>query len=152
LKGNGKQQKVLYFKVVLVGRVAERHGKPYRIIAIPGALSLYNFAEVIVGSFDFEFDHPFGFYENLENWRQSREGYELFQDIGEESQFKGVRKTAAEKVFTRIKDVMVFIFDYGDEWMFTVELIRQERYPMIVERSGQPPPQYGMEYTPDGGE
>jgi hypothetical protein len=42
---------------------------------------------------------------------------------------------------------MLFLFDYGDEWRFKVELIglgRKEKavYPRVVKRVGEAPPQY----------
>ena len=43
---------------------------------------------------------------------------------------------------------MLFLFDYGDEWLFTVGLIGLGRrepkaaYPRVVKRVGEAPPQY----------
>ena len=43
---------------------------------------------------------------------------------------------------------MLFLFDYGDEWLFTVELIGLGRkepkvaYPRVLKRVGEAPPQY----------
>jgi len=72
----------------------------------------------ILDSFDFDFDHPFGFYDNIKRWVDSREGYELFTDIGEGDEFEGVKKTKVNRVFDRIGKKMFFLFDYGDEWHF----------------------------------
>lgn len=41
----------------------------------------FSLAESIVDSFNFYFDHCFGFYDNIERWIKSEEGYELFADI-----------------------------------------------------------------------
>ena len=41
--------------------------KLYRDIEIEGGKSLANLAEAIVTAFDFEFDHPFGFYSDLKD-------------------------------------------------------------------------------------
>ena len=78
-------------------------GKPYRIIEIPDNLTLYDFAEAITESFDFDFDHCFGFYDDLKNCYNSEKGYELFKDIGEESEHKGVKKTKMKDVFKELK-------------------------------------------------
>jgi len=124
-------------------------GQPYRVLAIPEELTLYNLAETIVDSFDFDFDHAFGFYNNIKKWTKSVEGYELFADTGEESGSKGVEKTKVNEVFDKIKKKMLFLFDYGDEWHFIVELKGvepskdRERYPFIMESFGDTPPQYG---------
>ena len=43
---------------------------------------------------------------------------------------------------------MVFLFDYGDNWHFTVELIdikeknAEEKYPSVLESVGKAPRQY----------
>ncbi len=88
------------------GRV---RGMPYRIIACPERISLYQLGETIIESFDFSFDHAFGFYDNIKNWYRSQEGYELFADIGEKQVFPGVKKTQAAKIFSEIKKKMLFL-------------------------------------------
>jgi hypothetical protein len=55
--------------------------KVYRIIHIKERDTLENLAEAIVRAFDFELDHAFGFYDNLNNPYQSTEVYELFVDL-----------------------------------------------------------------------
>ena len=142
-------EKICLMKVILSdwhGRVKRR---PYRVLAIPEGFTLYKLAEAFVDSFGFYFDHPFGFYDNIKQWTKSKEGYELFADIGEESEFKGVERTKVGKVFHEMNKKMLFLFDYGDEWHFIVELkgIESQRenskYPFVVESVGDAPPQYG---------
>jgi hypothetical protein len=56
-------------------------------------------------------------------------------------------------VFRRVGDKMLFLFDYGDDWRFTVELIGlgerapNTRYPRVIASAGKAPAQY-----PDPGE
>ena len=44
---------------------------------------------------------------------------------------------------------MTFLFDYGDEWRFKVEVIGigepepKARYPKVIKTVGDAPPQYG---------
>jgi len=144
-----KQGKKIYLiKATLrdwFGRVKDL---PSRTLAIPEKSSLYSLAKTIVDSFGFDFDHAFGFYDNTENWSKSKEGYELFSDMGEESEFEGVKETRIGKVFTKIGKRMLFLFDYGDEWHFILELqeikqAKEEKYPLIVESIGEAPSQYG---------
>jgi hypothetical protein len=52
---------------------------------------------------------------------------------------------------------MLFLFDYGDEWRFKVELIGLGRkepgavYPRVVKQVGEAPPQYpGLEEDEEG--
>jgi len=148
-KRKAKQgEKIHLIKVTLSDWYGRVRGMPYRILAVPEGSTLYNLAEVIVDSFDFDFDHCFGFYDNIKRWTESTEGYELFADIGEESKFKSVKRTKINEVFDKIKKKMLFLFDYGDEWHFIVELKGIEspeedaKYPLVAKSVGEAPPQY----------
>lgn len=125
--------------------------KPLRKIGILGSKTLYNFARVITKAFGFYFDHPFGFYSNMVSINDSSVGYELFVDIGEEPltpHFKGVKKTKVSEAFSNIGTKMLFLFDYGDEWHFIVELkeirdpLTNESLPALLESVGKAPLQY----------
>jgi len=149
-KRKAKQGERIYLlKAILTGGYGDRGEMPHRVLAILEGSTLYSLAESIVESFDFDFDHAFGFYDNLENSTHSKEGYELFADIGEESRFQGVERTKIRRVFDKLGKKMLFLFDYGDDWHFTVGLQRVEssqedkKYPFVVESVGDAPPQYG---------
>src|ERR1700740_1700238 len=88
---------------ILVFRVSLRP-KIYRDIEIAGAGSLYTLAQAIVRSFDFDFDHPFGFYSKFKgNIYDSPVRYELFVDIGEgEGDSRSVKRTTAAKAFPSV--------------------------------------------------
>ena len=130
------------------------HELPYkatRKIKIACSRTLYRFAKIITGAFGFAFDHPFGFYDSFGNLRDAKKAYELFVDIGEEpipSVSHGVKKTKVSEAFQQTSEKMLFLFDYGDEWRFTVELkeIRtteeKESEPVILESVGKAPAQY----------
>ena len=141
-------EKVYLIKTTLSDRYGKVRGQPVRVLAIPEYFTLYSLAETIVDSFGFDFDHPFGFYDNIKRWSHSDEGYELFADIGEGSKFKGVKITRVNKVFDEIGKKMLFLFDYGDEWHFIVELkgiklpIEGEKYPLVVKAVGGTALQY----------
>ncbi|MEJ2744216.1 MAG: hypothetical protein P8123_00770 [bacterium] len=122
-----------------------------RRIQIAETKSLYNLAKVITNAFGFYFDHCFGFYDNFDRYHDSKKAYELFVDIGEEPlspDTKGVKKTRIRQAFKQPGDKMLFFFDYGDCWRFTVELkeIRQaeewDLKPVILESVGEAPMQY----------
>ncbi len=141
---------------VLIIKVTLNHSsrgkrKPFRVIAVNSGTSLYDFAKFIVFSFGFDFDHPFGFYDNVKRHYNSTEGYELFSDLDESKEFNGVRKTKVGKVYDHLNKKMLFLFDYGDEWAFITELLRVRNMPKelingeIVERFGIAPKQYGDE-------
>jgi hypothetical protein len=124
--------------------------KLYRDIEIDGTASLRSLAETITLSFDFDFDHAFGFYSKLTGpYHQSPERYELFADMGEADPGVGsVEKTAVSKAFPKVGNKMLFLFDYGADWRFTVELVKYgekkpaTRYPRLVVASGDAPSQY----------
>lgn len=123
--------------------------KRHRDIAIRSHQTLENLAEAIVDSWDFDLDHAYGFFGNLENPYDSEERYELFADLGEDfdSDSGSVRKTRIENVFLQGKK-MLFLFDYGDEWLFLAECTEVKpstsggRLPVIVARTGDSPEQY----------
>jgi hypothetical protein len=122
----------------------------YRDIEIVSAKSLYHLADAIVGAFDFYFDHCFGFYSgtNPRTMLDQQPQYELFKDIGEESKAKSVKKTKVASAFPEIGYTLVFLFDYGDEWLFRVETLGMGlkgdgiQYPRVVGKKGAAPPQY----------
>ncbi len=150
-KRKAKQNEKIYLiKAILSDWYGRVKNQPFRVLAGED-FTLYGLAEALVDSFNFNFDHAFGFYDNIAKWPNSNEGYELFADIGEESKFKGVKGTRVNKVFDKVKKKMLFLFDYGDEWHFIVELKGIElakegqEYPFLAESVGDAPPQYGNE-------
>ena len=124
--------------------------KIYRAVEINGDKSLCNFAKLITEVFNFDFDHAFGFYNNIKNTYDSDESYELFVDMGEggsNDETKGVKKTKIRDVF-ELKKKMLFHFDYGDDWMFLVECLEisdpvsSVKYPRLAKTVGEAPEQY----------
>ena len=124
--------------------------KIYRDIEIASTSSLYTLAQAIVRSFDFDFDHAFGFYSKLKgNIYDSPVRYELFVDIGEgEGDARSVKRTRVAAAFPSVGAKMRFLFDYGDEWVFLVELDGRKpkepkvRLPRLLLAAGKAPAQY----------
>ena len=124
--------------------------KLYRDIEIDSAASLSALADAITAAFEFEVDHPFGFYSRLGGtYRTSPEKYELFADTGEQASDAGsVKQTAVAKAFAKAGKKMLFVFDYGEEWCFQVELVKlggkkpETRYPRLLSSLGDAPEQY----------
>jgi len=144
-----RQEKVFVFDVQIID--PPKGKKVARTIAMPAKKSLYQFAGAIVRSFNFFFDHCFAFYSDV-NARSSSKGiYELFVDIGEEPtapHARGVKNIKVEKAFTEIGKTMLFLFDYGDNWHFAVELkkvrdrVEGEKLPAVEKMIGKAPLQY----------
>ena len=124
--------------------------KLYRDVEIDSSASLAALAEAITGAFEFDFDHAYGFYGKLDgDYQGSPEKYELFADMEHtDSDAASVQKTAVSKAFAKAGKKMLFLFDYGDGWRFTVELVKLgekkpgTRYPRLVGTSGDAPEQY----------
>jgi Plasmid pRiA4b ORF-3-like protein len=123
----------------------------YRDIEVDGRKPLHDLAAAIVQSFDFNFDHAFGFYSGTTpaTLMRALPKYELFADMGEPTEGAlGVKRTKIAAAFPRIGHAMTFLFDYGDDWLFKVELIgagqkvAKRRYPRVVASKGEAPEQY----------
>jgi hypothetical protein len=122
-----------------------------REIEIDSRKSISDLAKGIVEAFDFDFDHAFGFYpqEARRGGKCSPPKYELFADMGEDTDALSVRTTRVADAFPQVGQTMMFLFDYGDHWRFTVEVIGfgktapRTRYPRVLRKVGTPPVQYG---------
>src|SRR5512134_1865473 len=76
----------------------------HRDIEIPSGKSLYDLANGIVSAFDFDFDHAFGFYSGLTSRTMMEKDpkYELFADMGEETEALSVKKTRVAEAFREV--------------------------------------------------
>ena len=141
------------FRVALRDRPSVR-----RDIELPSGGSLEDLAAAIVGAFGFDLDHAFGFYSSLgHRYHDAEERYELFADLGQADEgVRGVRRTRLSTAFPEPGKQMLFLFDYGDEWLFRVELTalgRKEpkaRYPRVLAKAGPSPVQYPDPDDEDG--
>ncbi len=145
-------ERIFLFKIIQSNREGRVRGHPYRILAIPERITLFEFAGEICHAFHLGFDHMFGFYDNLKNVYQSTEGYELFADNPETQdgkvrpEFKGVVNILVNRAFKETGKKMLFLFDYGDECYLRVELkeIRNpeagKQYPRIEKSEGKAVP------------
>ena len=101
-------------------------------------------------AFDFQFDHAFGFYSALRGREvmRAQPKYEVFADMGERTDSGSVKRTRVAEAFPEVGHTMLFLFDYGDDWRFVVEVIgRGERepkvrYPRVLRKVGRSPVQY----------
>jgi hypothetical protein len=129
---------------------ASLKAKLWREIEIDSRESLYDLAESITRAFGFDFDHAFGFYSKLTgNYFASPVKYELFVDMGESGgDARSVKRTTVAEAFPKLGRKMLFLFDYGDEWLFRIELVGlgkqapKSRYPRVVASLGKAPEQY----------
>ena len=127
-------------------------------LEIPGNQSLYRLAEAIVASFGFDFDHAFGFYDDLgRNFYGASVRYELFADMeatggwgkwDDAPKAGSVKRTKIAQALSEPEQKLQFVFDYGDEWCFEIELsgfgakTKGVKYPRILASKGKSPEQY----------
>lgn len=153
------KNKVILLKVTVTDCDLHTRGKPYRIIAVTSTTSLYGLAKTIVFSFNFYFDHMFGFFWPLtKRYHDAEKHFEYFVDIFDDYQeeckiegrviSKSVTKTKISSVLKLLKSKMLFLFDYGDQWYFIVELYgvddkkANKKYPVVYKKVGRAPKQY----------
>jgi hypothetical protein len=137
--------------IVIIRVELARRKSLYREIEIDASESLFALAEAITRSFDFNFDHAFGFYTGLKSATMMRRNprYELFADMeGAAADSISVKKTRISQAFRQVGHTMMFLFDYGDEWLFRVSLkgtgarLAEVGYPRVAAARGKSPPQY----------
>lgn len=146
-------------KTTCIVRAALR-ARLYRDIEIPCDASLHDLAEAIISAYGFDMDHAFGFFPKVKGDIFSAEPrYELFADMGGGDGSLSVKQTTLAKAFPAVGDAMTFLFDYGDEWLFRVEVralgahATGTCYPRLVASVGKAPPQYpDIEEDDDFGE
>ena len=100
-------------------------------------------------AFGFDFEHAFGFFNRLTGRVfASPIRYELLADAAMEGASRNVHETSVARAFPRLGSKMLFVYDYGDEWRFRVEVIGRGEtvtgvaYPRVVARLGKAPEQY----------
>jgi len=129
----------------------------WRDVEITADKPLSKLAEGIIDSFGFDFDHAYGFFSSLDyHCYSSPVKYELFADMDDDmssdlpgiSKPLSVKKTKSGDAFIELGQKMQFLFDYGDEWRFLVELkefgkkTSKTRYPRVIDTKGEAPLQY----------
>jgi hypothetical protein len=137
------KNKIFTFKISVSPKI-------YRTVEIAGDCSLFELAEVIIDSVNFEMDHAFGFYNNYKDIYESSEMYELLKDMPDGEACPGAKGVKKQKVCDTFepKKKMAFLFDYGDDWIFLVECkqitepLPKTKYPRVIEKIGEAPEQY----------
>jgi hypothetical protein len=121
----------------------------YRDIEIASDQSLFELAQVITRAFGFDFEHAFGFFNRLAGRVfGSPVRYELFADEEAGGEARSVHQGTIAQAFPRTNSKMLFVYDYGDEWRFRVEVrhIRKlppdSAVPRVTAEVGKAPEQY----------
>jgi hypothetical protein len=116
----------------------------WRVIEIAESQTLDDLHDAIRDSVDFDYDHLYSFFMSGEAWDDSTEyASPLNREKGSASQVK------IGGLSLRMKQRFLYLYDYGDEHRFDVQLIAinpdapKMQYPRIIEKHGKNPPQYG---------
>jgi hypothetical protein len=117
-------------------------GRVWRRIAIPGELTLEALSEAILDAFDFDNDHLHLF--------RYRNRFGIFEEVKhpytEES--PSTAEVKVGELPLRPGSTMEYLFDFGDNWLFEVQLEKLEptnpkiRKIVVIDGRGQAPPQY----------
>ena len=151
--------KTYIFKVKL------KHDKRiWRKIEILGSQTLDDLHMAIQEAFDFDADHLYSFFMSGKAWDDSAfEYYHPEADGGPLekrmrtmlTQIRGSQpqprlpatSVRIESLNLKPKQKFLYLFDYGDEWHFEVELLKERHsekalYPRIIDTRGEAPQQY----------
>jgi hypothetical protein len=125
----------------------------WRELEVAANQTLADLGDAIPEAFDFTDPHLWSFFLSGKPWDAPSE----YARQGQTDPLGGARAPSAAQV--RIDDVpfpgrdgtreFLFLFDYGDEWHFGVQLLGTSptvapgaRYPRVVASAGAAPPQY----------
>ena len=131
--------------------------RTYRDIEILSGKPLTALADAILDAFEFgDKEHLFGFFSSLgRNHYDSPIRYESSPDpgstwmgMGARPKSKSAKRAKIIQVLTEKKQKIQFVFDYGDEWRFEIEvrgfgdMENGVKYPRILASKGASPEQY----------
>ncbi len=122
----------------------------WRTIEIAENQTLHDLHDAIQEAVDFDADHLYSFYMSGKAWDSETEHASPYAD----SRSSAARVRIGD-LGLRMKQRFLYLFDYGDEHHFEVQLVGinpdapREQYPRVVERHGKNPPQYGLDWEED---
>ena len=144
---------VYVFKVALAARKSI-----WRQIAVRGDQTLDDLHEAIYQAFDRDDEHMYSFYFP----RPGRKGRAAIRDAEEythpfsaadpgpfaDKPLNNAKRAKLSRLDLKPGQTFMYLFDFGDEWWHEVTVEDTDapddkgRYPRIVERKGDSPPQY----------
>jgi hypothetical protein len=139
--GREARQGAHIFKVSLAGWQGG-HGGIWRRLAVPPGASLDELARAILRAFKFDDDHLYDFRYRDQRGKQ-RVYNHPYTDEGPYTP-----EIAVSETDVALKDIMIFTFDYGDNWQFRVRLEEVEARPCrqkgakVIASGGKAPAQY----------
>ena len=115
----------------------------WRKIEISEGQTLDDLHSAILDSVDFDDDHLYSFFLSGRAWDDST------QYASPHADGRSAARVKIKDLRLRMKQKFLYLFDYGDEHRFEVQLMeinpdapKNVRYPRVVEEHGEPPNQY----------
>ena len=121
----------------------ERKPSVWQLIEIAEDQTLDDLHYAILGAVNFDSDHLYSFFMSGRAWDNATEYASPYGEGPSAAQVK------IGDLPLRMKQKFLYLFDYGDEHCFDVQLVGinpeapKGRYPKIVEKHGKAPSQYG---------
>ncbi len=127
----------------------------WRIIEIKGNQTFADFHEAIFDAFDRDDEHLYSFY--ITKGRKGRRRYPMSPEITHPMNMEGyygdsdkqdAEKTCIKDIGLREGEIIEYLFDFGDNWEHEIileKIVAEKegaRYPRILKKSGESPPQY----------
>jgi len=115
----------------------------WQLIEIAEDQTLHDLHRIILSAVKFDSDHLYSFFISGRAWDDETEYASPYGEGPSAAQVK------IGDLSLRMKQRFLYLFDYGDEHRFEVQLVDinaeapKGRYPKIVEKHGRPPRQYG---------
>jgi hypothetical protein len=145
-----KSNNEVVFKVALKGR------RIWRTIAMRGDQTLAQLHDEIFQAFDRFDDHLYSFYfpKALRRRGPVARPKEYvspisFEDSGPDGRRFNAASTTVDELNLKAGQTFEYLFDYGDSWWHEIHVQHVgsiavgRRYPGVLEKHGQSPPQYG---------
>ncbi|MBU0684459.1 MAG: hypothetical protein ABIE25_06835 [Thermoplasmatota archaeon] len=146
-RAKGPRRLTVYsFKVSL-----HRRKDLYRTIAIGANNSLEDLHIAIQEAFDWDADHLYSFFLSGKLWDQDTEYTVLDDEFALDYDLppsRDTRKARIRDLGLEVGAKFLYLFDYGDNHMFAVELIGRgkqvvkDELPTIIDQRGRSPEQY----------
>jgi hypothetical protein len=146
-------------------KVKVKHDKRiWRKIEVLGSQTLDDLHMAIQEAFNFDADHLYSFFMSLKAWDIS--DFEYYHPEAEDGPLEANMRTVSsqirgskpeprlpantvkiESLNLKPKQKFLYLFDFGDEWQFEVEFLKEwssvkTRYPRIIDSRGEAPQQY----------
>ena len=142
--------RAIAFQAVLLldGPPDERAPQPVvRTIAVREDQTLEQLHEALRLAFGWADPHMYAFWTSGKWWDRESVRYQTPFELEEDDENLRSGRTPVSELDLRKRQKIAYLFDFGDEWRVRLTLRQSEPpdggpYPRVLQRVGQPPPQY----------